>query len=90
MRAWIRDLHGVEHDTEFVVVQPGAIAVTVAGFGHMIVSHFGPIESWHAILAQGPGRGELQRDVRAVDGHAEIEVLPNPSGEDRIVVCVEP
>lgn len=85
--ATIRDIHGGVHDAELITLHNRSWAVPVAGFGHVVIGRL-PNGDWAAVLAQGRGRGEHDRDVKVVDGVLEVEVLPNSSGEDRIVVCV--
>lgn len=86
-RAQIRNLRGEYVDAEMVDVDaPGVLCVAVPGFGHVLMS----VLHEHAVLAQGPGLGEHPRDVVIVDGHYEIEVLPNEAHEDRIVVVITP
>lgn len=97
----LRDLYGGIHDLE--TVQPptasAPLIVAVPGFGHFVgqlVSSGEPIvrlgePTLLAGIAQpGPG-GEpklVRREAARVEGGWEVEILPNSSGEDRLVICV--
>lgn len=89
MKAHFRNLRGEYSDAELVDLDNPKIAcVVVPGFGHLIVAN-GPDGVPRAVLAQGPGQGDHQREVKQFDdGHVEVELLPNRSGEDRIVVVL--
>jgi hypothetical protein len=66
--------------------------VHVQGFGVVLVGRT-PDGDWSAILVQPDAQGrfgkrsnQIAREVRVTDAGLEIELLPNPSGEDRLVV----
>lgn len=72
-----------------------AICVLVPAMGALLV---GRPEGgdWRGVLVQpdadnrySPASNQVVRPARVVDGVVEIELLPNSSGEDRLVVCVE-
>lgn len=99
MKAAIRNLWGETTEVHIDELGPTAWAVPVAGFGHLVfvMRPDGPA----AVLAQGPGKGEHPRAVERMTEDAlesgepvrtwyEVELLPNVSGEDRIVVVLTP
>lgn len=97
----MRDLHGQEHDLVTAQAPDGRnpLIVEVPGFGHFVgqltqsqepIVRLGGPQLLAGIAQPGPG-GEprlVRRDARKVDGGWEVELLPNSSGEDRLVVCV--
>jgi hypothetical protein len=97
-RITIRDLHGLSHDTE--VLQEGGqprskpLIVHVAGFGalaaQLVASDEPIVRLGEPELFAGLYNNEQlkRRNARRVDGGWEVELLPNSSGEDRIVVCI--
>lgn len=88
VQASIRNLWGEEQPAELedgVDLPPGVVAVRVPGLGHLIVGRHD--DEWRAVLAQE--HGTLWRDVSVIGDRVEVELLPNGSGEDRIVVCVD-
>lgn len=86
MRARIRNLWGEYSDAEIVDLEnPAVVCVVVPVLGHLIVPLTGRTT---AVLTHGPG-SEVERPVTSVDGHLEVELLPNSSGEDRIVVVID-
>ena len=97
MKARIRDIFGEYHSTTVEALDtPQTWAVTVSGLGHLVVFLPADVADGppQAILTQGPGR-EQRRHVKTlgtIDGRRwhEVELLPNSSGEDRIVVVIEP
>lgn len=90
--AHVRLMGGVRHAALVVALDSGW-AVPVAGFGHVLLvpaqaSAGDPsVHDLRAALAQP--HGLLQREPKAVGKNVEVEVLPNSSGEDRIVVVFE-
>lgn len=101
--AWLRDLNGNERPAEWVT--DGTVTrdtdpymVRVPGFGVVMIGRATTgRHEWRALLVQpradgtyGPGAARHPRDVVEKDGRLEIDLLPNTSGEDRIVVVVEP
>lgn len=100
MRAWIRDLYGLDHVAEFQeldTTEAGLtpVAITVPVFGLIVLVQRGP-DDWGAAYTTGNRERDAtlglptDRPVKVVDGHIEIEMLANVSGEDRVVVCFEP
>lgn len=88
MRAGIRNLWGETTTATLVPLDvPGVVCVNVPGLGYCIVAVDPPRQT--AIHSQGPGT-ERELPCREVDGGLEVELLPNSSGEDRIVVVVWP
>lgn len=85
MKAWIRDLYGEEHEAEVIDAGMGT-GVAVAGFGTALFVE--RADGWMGGLINAGSTHE--RIVREVAGHLEMEILPNASGEDRLVVCLEP
>ncbi len=84
--ATIRDMHGNVTETNIVreldTRHQYLAMATVIGIGIMAIRK--TALGWKAFLVQG--EDFYVRDIKWVDGNAEVEVLPNPSGEDRIVV----
>lgn len=92
MHATIRNLWGEEQPAELDELSHGSVVVAVPGLGHLVFNPETPAGA-RAVLTQGPGR-DHDRDVKRLlegdDPRYEIELLPNSSGEDRIVVVVRP
>lgn len=84
-----------ETPLEVVDLEPGLVAVAIPGFGHLLVGQMTSNEvldrlvpQWRALLLQ-PGGNKLRRDVTVHDDdRLEVEVVPNPSQEPRLVVIV--
>lgn len=98
MRAWIRDLYGDDRPTGWHALDPidgvTPFVVAVPVFGLLVFADRG--HGWESLMSTGDEALDLahrlprEMPVRAVDDHLEVEMLPNVSGEDRIVVCFEP
>lgn len=100
----IRDLYGHAHGVTVAQLASAErnkpLIVEVPGFGHLVVGQAPttnePIVSlapptYLVVLAQPNGDGEPvlhPRDFVKTEHGIEVELLPNRSGEDRLVVCV--
>lgn len=93
--AGIRDLYGVERPTalRLDVDVPGGWAVDVPGLGTLLVAKLQSDElivrlgrTYRSLLLQGASH--VERDVAVIGDDLEVELLPNSSGEDRIVVVL--
>lgn len=97
----MRDLHGQSHDlvTAQEPVGDRPLIVEVPGFGHFVgqlvtsgelIVRLGGPQLLASIAQPGPDGAPklIGREARKVDGGWEVELLPNSSGEDRLVVCV--
>ena len=92
VRVCFRDLYGHERQIpgEVMRLAHEGLAIPVPGLGYLVLAK-SPTLGWGALLANDPKRQPLHREVKHVEGddpRMEIELLPNPSGEDRIVVVV--
>lgn len=89
--AHIRDIYGEIHPTEILdPVAPNVHVANVPGFGHVMIGPGSDGEdSVNALLIHR--RGSTARTaLRMEDNTIEVEVLPNSSGEDRVVVVFTP
>ena len=95
--ATIRNMWGETEDAEFDWIESGplgAVAVRVPGLGHCLI---GKREDggWGAVLVQPPRSEGAEPNVLdrqliedPINNTLEVELLPNSSGGDRIVVIV--
>lgn len=97
----MRDLHG---QTRPLKVAQGhdPYMVEVPGFGMLVVGQMSDqalivrlAQRWSALLVQpdregrfSPQSNKAPREVRVTSTGVEVELLPNPSGEDRLVVVL--
>lgn len=65
---------------------PGVIAVNVPSIGHLMVRAQSD-GTWIALLVQ-IGGAQRARDVAIRDDRVEVELLPNSSQEERLVVVI--
>lgn len=94
----MRDLWGEHHPlTTLHTAVNGAVVIDVPGFGLLVVGLSSSPElivrlgdPWLAAALFRPPETTPSRrlDAVRVDGGWEVELLPNVSGEDRLVVCV--
>lgn len=68
--------------------------VQIPGLGYLVVGRhreaIARLGGWTARLFQPPAETGAARDVTVVnDGEVHVELLPNVSGEDRLVVVLE-
>lgn len=97
-RAWIRDLYGEEHDAKFSTLDAASgalgVAIVVPGFGQLVLVQR-TNEEWGCAYTTGNAEDDARlglpasREVRVLDDHVEVELLPNRAGEDRIVICFD-
>lgn len=83
-----------EQSLEVIDLGKRVVGIGIPSFGHLVI---GParsnepivrlVEHWIAVLAQ-PSGNRVRRDVRVQDGRLEVELLPNTSGEDRLLVVI--
>ncbi len=94
LKAEMRDVLG--GTTPLVISQAHEpYMIDVPGFGVLIIRKIEPNKEWKAILVQpdennnfSSSSNKIPREVRLTDVGIEVEILPNPFKEDRLVVCL--
>jgi hypothetical protein len=90
----MRDLHGGYHDLAAHRASNGVLVIATRGFGHLVAGLIdvpGTGTTLSASLVQtrrGGNTVTFHRAAKNIDGRWEVELLPNPSSEDRLVVCI--
>lgn len=104
VEAAIRNLWGEEEPAELISGNYNPWQVAVPVFGVLIVARLDaeveggsgePIQAYRALLVQPDSKGgysdesnKVERDAKVVDNDVEVELLPNSSGGDRLVVVL--
>lgn len=93
--AWMRNaVTGDIVPLELIDISGPLATIYVPAFGHVMIAELKSNEpivrlgppAYRALLAQGADKGERELSVRQVDDLLEVELLPNVSKEDRLVV----
>ncbi len=70
--------------------------IDVPGYGVLIIGKVKSNDQWQAILVQPDQNNQFSEEsnkvyrvVRITDIGLEVEILPNPAKEDRLVVCLK-